>query len=211
MSLTGTQTPQGTQVTPEQIYIEGGPKLYFEDYRGNNRFAPDSDGFYWGLSGTALYPTYEVGCYQDFHLVDNLDMNDIRCDSLGVVATLQHRNFLDVTFSLMSLFPLAILAKMLKGGGAVVNNQTDKAEKFGLGPINNSQYFKAWFPLVYDQTSGAYLSVTLHRAQFVNGWDWNWQYANSHAIPITLRGFADTTKPNEQRFATVIRVDPTNL
>lgn len=211
MALTGTQLPQGTQVAPEGIYLEGGPRIYFEDQRGNYRFNPDSDGFYHGLSGSATYPVYEVGCFQDFHLVDNVELNDIRCDNLGVVATVQHRNFIDITFTLMSMFPLAILAKMLKGGGAVVNNQTDKAEKFGLGPISNNQYWKVWAPLVYDTVNASYVAVTLHKASFVDAFDWNWRYGDAHQMGLTLRGYADSSKPDAQRFATVVRVDTVNL
>lgn len=211
MSLTGTAVPQGTTTSQESVYLEQGPSVYFEDYNGNYRFSPDSDGFYWGLSGTSTYPAYAVGCYQNFHWKDNVSMNDIRCDALGVVATMQHRNFMEVTFDLQSFFPLSVLAKMLKGAHAVTNNASDEAEKFGLDKIDNNKFWKVYFPLVYDQDASAYLAVTLHKAQFVDSWDWNMQYGASHSIGITLRAFADAARPNTQRFATVVRVDASVL
>lgn len=211
MSLTGTSTPQGTTTSQESLYLEGGPTVYFEDWAGNYRFNPDSDGFYWGLSGTATYPVYAVGCYQEFHLVENVTVNDVRCDNLGVVATMQHRNYLDVRFNLQSFFPLSVLARMLKGAYAITNNSSDEAEKFGLDKINNNQFWKVYFPLIYNPTDGSYVSVTLHKAQFIDSWDWNWMYAQSHQVNIAIRGFADASRPNTQRFATVTRVDSSVL
>lgn len=209
MALTGTAAPQGTINTQEDLYLESGPDVYFEDYLGNYRHAPDGDGFYWGLSGTATYPAYKVGCYENFHFKDDVTMNDVRCDAFGVVRTLMKRNFLDVTFDLKSLFPFTTLRHMLKGGSAVTTNASEDSQKFGLGRIDNNQRWKIYFPLIYDQAQGFFVSVTLHKAQFVEGWDWNWQYANSHMINITLRAFFDATRPTGQEFATISRVDST--
>lgn len=211
MALTGAQTPQGTTNTQESVFLEGGPVVYFEDFNGNYRFNPDADGFYWGLSGTGTYPAFEVGCYENFHFLDNVEMNDVRCDHLGVVATIQKRNYLDVTFDLKSFFPFAHLRHMLKGGSTVTNNVADESSKFGLGPINNNQFWKVYFQLVYDEDAGDFVAVTLHKARFVDNWDWNWQYGNAHMLPITIRAYADNARPKEQRFATVIRVDQSVL
>jgi hypothetical protein len=211
MAITGTQIPQGTINSQEAIYLEGGPDVYFEDYRGNYRFNPDSDGFFYGLSGTATYPAFNVGCYENFHFMDNVTMNDVQCDAIGVVDTLQKRNYLDITFDIKSMLPFTTLRHYLKGGGAVTTSLTDEAEKFGLGPINNAQAWKVYFYRIYDEEAGDFVSVTLHKAKFVDAWDWNWQYANAHMINVTMRAFADTNRPAAQRFATIIRSDPSVL
>lgn len=207
MSLTGSQIPSGTITTQDDdIFLEGGPRIYFNDRRGSYRWNPDGDNFYWNLSGTSTYPVFEVGCYENFHFLDNVDINDIRCDRLGVVSTIQKRNYMEVTFDLKSFFPLTVLRHMLKGG-AVTTNVTDEAEKFGFGPINNQQYYRVYFPFVYNEAEADFVSVTLHRAMFVDAWDWNWMYGDSHSVPITIRGYADSDMPPAQQFATVIRVD----
>lgn len=207
MSLTGTATPQGTITTMEDVFLEGGPDVYFEDYSGNYRYNPDSNGFYWGLSGNATYPAYKVGCYENFHLKDNVTLNDVQCDSFGVVRTIQHRNYLEITFDLKSLLPYTVLRHMLKGGGVPVTNASDDLQIFGLGRIDNNQRWKVYFPLVYDTANSYFVAVTLHKAQFVDAWDWNWQYGNSHMVNMTMRAYFDSTKPTGQEFATVARVD----
>ena len=210
MALTGAQIPQGTITTQESVYLEGGPVVYFEDYNGNYRFNPDSDGFYWGLSGTSTYPAYEVGCYENFQIQDNVELNDIRCDSVGVVSTVQKRNYLEITFDIKSFFPFGVLRHMLNGG-AVTNNLTDESSKFGLGKINNNQFWKVYFQLVYDEDAADFVAVTLHKAKFVNGWNWQWQYGSSHMANITLRAYADTNRDAANKFASIIRVDQSVL
>ena len=211
MALTGSHMVQGTAASQEDLYLEGGPDLYFADRRGSYNYDPDADNFYWGLSGTAAYPVYKIGCYENFSFMDNITLNDVRCDTVGVVASIQKRNYLEVKFDLKSFFPFSQLGKMLKGGGAVVNNTTQAASKFGLGEINNSRFLRMFFPLLYDHELDSFVSVTLHKTQFVEGWDWKWTYGNSHMINLTMRAFADTTRDASQRFASIVRVDPNVL
>lgn len=66
---------------------------------------PDSDGFYWGLSGTSVYPAYELGCVTDVNFAENVTMNDVLCDNAGVKATIQQRNYLEFTMVVQSPFP----------------------------------------------------------------------------------------------------------
>jgi hypothetical protein len=67
-----TGTPLGTITTQEDLYIEGAPNIYFQDYLASPFNNPDGDGFYWGLSGTATYPVLEVGCPVDVSLTEDL-------------------------------------------------------------------------------------------------------------------------------------------
>lgn len=203
---TGTAEPTGTTIVGEDIYIEGGPSVWFQDADAPLAENPDGDGFYWGLSGTDTYPIYEVACYEDFSLIDTVTGNPVQCDSLGVVDEIQRRESLELQFTLKSLLPFSVLAQMLRGG-VVTENVVEGTEKFGLGEIPDREYH-VFFSRVYDPTTGDYVSFTGHRAKFTEGSPLETPFANAWNIPITMKVFADRGKPTDQRFGTFLRLDP---
>ena len=148
-----TGTPLGTAVQGEDIYLEGAPTIFFQDAEASPLFNPDGDSFYWGLSGTATYPYYEVGCVTDVSLADNVTLNDVLCDNVGVKATIQQRNYVEFNFTLQSFFPLSQLRHMLKFGAVT---ETAPTAKTGIGQINNNQYWHVYAPKVYDTDVGDY-------------------------------------------------------
>ena len=200
--------PTGTTVSAEDIFVEGGPTIYFgESYQYN----PDADGYYHSLVGTAGTPVYKLGCYENFRFQDNVSVAEIRCDNLGLVKTSQTRDYMVATFDLKSLFPLSTLTHILRGG-TVVWNDAENAEKMGLGEIDNSVFWKFFFSRVYDADAGDFVSVTGHRTQFTGNFQLQTPYSGAWMISgIEVRMYADDTKPADQRFATVIRVDPSAL
>lgn len=56
MAALVTGTPIGNLESAEDIYLEGAPTIYFQDATASPLSNPDSDGFYWGLSGTTTFP-----------------------------------------------------------------------------------------------------------------------------------------------------------
>jgi len=202
-------TPTGTLVASEDLYIEGAPYLYFSDpgvYAAN----PDEDGFYWGLTGTAESPVYAVGCYEDFRFGDDVTINAVRCDTIGDAALVQRRNFMYVSFTLKSMFPFSILTRILRGGARTL--ETDEGtEKFGFGEIDNTVFYRTYFSRVYDPDTGDFVSVTGHRCQFVDAWEIATPWAEAWRVGITMRFFADDDMPTAQRFATMVRLDPSQL
>jgi len=199
-SPTGTVTPGA-----EDLFLEGGPNFWIG---GVCRECPDDDDFYWGITGTEDNPVYLIGCYEDFRFRDNITMNDIQCDTVGVQSTTQKRNYLEVTFTLKSLLPFQHLTRFMKGGG-VTDNAAEGTSKFGLGEVNNDTYYMCYWSRVYDDTTGDFVSVTGHRCQVVDAFE----LATVWGQPWTLTGFvvrfyADNTKPDDQLFATIIRYDP---
>ncbi len=201
---TSEKGPTGTIELADDVFLEGGPDFWFG---GVAKYSPDVDGFFWGITGTALKPVFKIGCYTDFRWRDNIQMTDVRCDAVGVKATIQKRNYLEAQFTLMSLLPLFSLRHMIRGG-AVTTNGTEHTEKMGLGVINNQTYHMVYFSRVYDSDTGDFLSVTGHRCQFVDAWEMALQYGAPWTLGIRLRMFADDTKPTDQQFATVLRLDP---
>lgn len=207
MSLV-TGTPAGSITSAEEIYLDGAPYIYFQDYEQSELFNPDSDGFYWGLSGTSTYPVYELGCITAVSMMENLTVNDVLCDNIGVKSTVQQRNYLEFQFTVQSFFPLATLTHILKGG-AVTENAGEHTQKFGIGPINNNQFWHVYAPKVYDDTVGDYVVIQLHKAQFVNAFTINMAFGSPWQITgVVFRAQADSTKPSAQTFATIIRADP---
>jgi len=204
MTLANACAPTGTITTQEDIFIEGGPEFWFG---GVPKYNPDSDGFYWGITGTANTPAYKVGCYEDFRFRDNITMNDVSCDQIGVKQTIQKRNFVDVTFTLKSLLPFTVLTHLLKGG-AVTQNATEGTEKFGLGEIDNTIFHMCFWSRIYN-SDGDCINWTGHRCQFVDAWElatpWGQPWTVSNII---MRCFADDAKPDAQQFGTMIRYDP---
>jgi len=204
MSLV-TGTPIGNLDLQEDLYLEGAPSIYFQDYAANPLYNPDADGFYWGLSGTSTYPVYEIGCPVDVNLTENLTMNDVRCDNVGVKDTIQQRNYLELTMTVQSLMPFQTLTHLVKGGAVT---QTAPTTKFGLGPINQDKKYMVYCPKVYDETTGDYIVIHLHKAKFVDAWTLATPFGSPWQLTgIKLRAFADTTKPTAQRFGVFMRAD----
>lgn len=200
-----TGTPLGTLEVQEDIYMEGAPHIYFQDYSAPPLFNPDADGFYWNMSGTSTYPVYEVGCPTDVSLTENLTVNDILCDHVGVKDTVQQRNFLEFTFTIQSFFPLQVLRHMLKGGAVT---ETPPTQKFGLGKVNNNQRWMVYAPKVYDEDVGDYVAIHLHKAKFVDAFTLNMPFGSNWELTgVKLRAYVDTSKPAAQQFGVFMRSD----
>jgi hypothetical protein len=204
-----TGTPLGTIIAQDEIYIEGAPYIYYQDSNAPLLFNPDANGFYWGLSGTAQYPVYELVCYEDVALSEDLEINAIRCDRIGDSAVIQKRNHLEFTLSLSTLFPLSTSSPIMKGSAVTV---AGALEKMGLGPINNNQFWHFYMPKVYDEATGDYLSITIPRGQFADAFNIAMVSGDKWMLGgITIWGLADFTKPSAQTFATIIRADPSAI
>jgi hypothetical protein len=201
-----TGTPIGTIQTQESTYAYGAPQIYIQDATATPLWNPDAQGFYWNLSGTATYNVFEIGCPTDVSFSENLTVTDVLCDNLGVVATVQQRNYIEFTFSVQSLFPLGTLRILLKGG-AVTKTTANSTEKFGFGPINNNQFWHVYTPQVYDTDANDLLWMHFHKAQFVDAWSIGMSWGNPWKIAIKLRAYADSTKPAAQQFGMFGRVD----
>lgn len=202
-----TGSPRGTVIAQEDLTLESAPNIYFADvncpYGAGN---PDSDGFYWQLSGTVTYPVYQLGCYENVTFGDNIEVNNIRCDAVGDKDVIMKRNHLELQFSLKSFLPFSILSKIMNGG-TVTQNLSQHTEKFGLGVINNAQYWKVYLPKVYDETAGDYVAITGHRCKFVSNGQISMTYAQAWTLQVTVWMMVDENKPSAQQFATVIRSD----
>jgi hypothetical protein len=199
-------TPVGNLQTAEDIYLEGAPTIYFQDYNATLLKNPDADGFYWGLSGTTTYPVYELGCLTAVSLTENLTVNDVLCDNVGVKATIQQRNYFEFQMTVQSFFPLTTLRNVLKGGPVT---ETAPTEKFGLGAVNNNQFWHVYAPKVYDEDAGDLVIWNFNKCQFVNAFTISMPFGSPWQITgVVFRAFADTTKPAAQRFGSVIRSDP---
>lgn len=200
-----TGTPLGTTVTQDDLYVDTPPSLWFQDATADLLNNPDSDGFYWGLTGSATYDIYELNCYEEVRLAANMDGNDVRCDTVGVKAHIQKLNYVDLTFTLKTLMPLSILTHILRGG--TVTTSAGAYEKMGIGQPNNQQYWHVYGASVYDVVAADYICFTGHRAQFVEAWEIAFDYGNPATIGVTMRIFADPTKPSDQLFLTIVRGD----
>lgn len=206
MTLT-TGTPIGNVLTQESLYIEGAPDLFIQDYRANPLFNPDAQGYYWNMSGTTTYPVSAVGCIMDVSLSEDLTMNDVRCDTIGVVDTIQKRNYLEFNFTIQSLFPLRILRQYLN---LSVADTGTGYETVGIPQIDQNQKYMVYAPKVYDETNGYWLMFHFHKAKFVDAWTIDMPYGeNWKATGLKLRAFADSTKPAKQLFGVIRRMDAT--
>lgn len=204
-----TGTPVGNLLTQEEIYLEGSPYIFIQDVTANPLRNPDADGFYWGLSGTSVYPVYQLGCVLDVSLTEGLTMNDIRCDTVGTKGTIQRRDYVEFALSITSLFPLATLRHMLNLSTPVTG--TDY-EKVGIGGINNNRFYMAYCPKIYDEDNGDALYFHLHRAQFVDAWEIAFRQGEPWTVTgLKLRAYADDTKPTTQRFGMIARYDVSAL
>jgi hypothetical protein len=201
-----TGTPMGTTTDQSDLYIDTAPSVWFQDATANPLNNPDADGFYWGLTGSASYPIYSLDCYEGVALGGNIEMSNIRCDTVGDRSAIQKLAYLDLTFTLKTLLPLATLTHILRGGAVTTTAGT--SEKMGIGQPDNQQYWRVYFASVYDEDNGDYVCVTMHRAKFVDSWEIAFNgFGEPATLGVTLRGFADTDLPAAQQFATVIRGD----
>lgn len=201
-----TGSAMGTTEACEEIYMSIAPYVYYQDYTAPLMYSPDANGFYWQLTGTAAYPVYELCCVAGVSLTENITINDVMCDNVGVRATVQERNYLEFTFTNRTFFPFQVLTHVLKGGA--VTEAGGLTQQFGLGTINNQQFWHVWLPIVYDTSVGDYVGITLMKAQLVNPFTWNMPFGTPHEITgVTFRAMADTTKPSAQQFASVLRAD----
>ena len=193
-----TGTPLGTITTSEDLYLEGAPNIYFQDYLADPYNNPDGDGFYWGMSGTATYPVYEVGCPTDVSLTEDLTINDVLCDNVGVKDTVQQRNYVQFEFTIQSFFPYDVLRHMLNGGAVTESAPT---QKFGMGAISQTQTWHVYAPKVYDVDAGDYVWIWLNKAKFVDAWSISMTFGSPwQTTGLRLRAYADTTKPQDQYF-----------
>jgi hypothetical protein len=204
MALT-TGTPIGNSLTAENTYIEGAASIYVQDYRANPLFNPDAQGYYWGLSGTTPYPYIEVGCVKDVSLTENLTMNDVRCDTIGVVDTIMKRNYIELNVTIQTLFPLKALRHFLKIEAPTTGTGYEKS---GIGQINQVQYYHVYSPKVYDEANAYWLTFWLNKAKFVDAWTINQKYGdNWNVTGLKIRAFADSTRPAAQLFGSIMRFD----
>jgi len=205
-----TGTPLGTITSQSELYIEGAPYIYFQDYSATELSNPDAQGFYWGLSGTSVYPVYNIGCVQDVSLGEDVTMNMVRCDTVGDKDAIQKRNHLEVTLSITTLLPLSVLSHILKASIPVSTGGV--LEEMGIGNIPNSRKYHIYMPKVYDEDTGDYLAITLHKAKFVDAFSIAMRQGEPWQVTgIKLFAFADDTKPSTQQFATIIRSDASGV
>lgn len=202
--------PFGNIISQEDITLESAPNIYFGSTDVPYMFNPDSDGFYWSLSGTTANPLYQLGCYENVSFGDNIDVNAIRCDAEGDKDVIMKRNHMEMQLTLKSFLPFTVLSKVMNGG-VVTTNNSENTEKFGLGVIDNSKYYRVYLPKVYDEVAGDYVSITGHRCKFVSNGQIQMTYGNAWTLQVTVWMLADSNKPTDQKFATVIRADPSVL
>ena len=210
-----TGEPIGLQLAQNDLFIEGAPNIWVQSL-GNNATPlndPDGDGFFWGMSGTTADPAISLGCITDVSLADNLTVNDVQCDTDGVKDTIQRRNYIEFVFQLQTLFPLTTLRDILHTGAIT---SSGGVEKVGIGDINQQRFLRLYAAVVYDPNTGDYLNFTLHKAKFVDAWTIAMRYGEAWQIQgLRVRAFAETTADNSsatmpaaQKFATIIRADP---
>lgn len=192
-------------VPAEAKYIDGAPVVFFQDRAlPGPYYNPDEDGFWWGLTGTF----YELGCYRDVSLADNLTFSDIQCDTVGAVGTIGKRNYIEFRATISGIFPLAMASRVFNWTSAI---EVGNFEKSGIGSFNNQRFWRAWLPMVYDPDNSQWLGIQLHKAQFIQNTELNMSYGEPWSSDIILRAYADELVPPNQRFATIIRHDPEAL
>lgn len=204
-----TGTPEGNVISQEEIYVEGAPWIYYQNADADLLHNPDADNFYWNLSGTVSNPVYSLACYEDVSLSEDVTVNQVRCDKVGDKAIIQKRNRLELSLALSSIFPLTTTKPILKGSPVTTSAPF---EKMGIGQINNNLYFHVYLPKVYDEDAGDYVSITMHRAQFVDAFDIAMVSGDKWMIGgIAIAGLIDENMPAGQEFATIIRYDPSAI
>jgi len=206
-----TGTPVGSVVEQEGISLEGSAYVYFQNALAPLYHRPDSNGFYWGLASTGSYGISLLGCVQDVSFGDDVTVNAIRCDTVGDKDVIQKRNHLELTFTLLSLFPLSILSPIMRGG-AVTLDAVAHTESMGIGPINNNVNYHVYLPKVYDDDAGDYVAITMHKCKFVDAWNIAMKSGEPWQMTgVKIWGMADTALPSAQQFATIIRADASAL
>ena len=204
-----TGSPIGNVDSQDEIYIEGAPNIYIQDYNASPLNNPDADGYYWNMSGTTTYPVFNIGCVQDVSLTEGLTMNQIRCDAVGDKGTIQRRDYIEFTFNILTLFPLTTLRHILNISSPTVSTNI---EKVGIGQINNNRFYMGYCPKVYDQDTGDYVLFHLHKAQFVDAWTIDMKSGEPWMVSgLKLRAYADETKPANQLFGVIVRADESAL
>lgn len=200
-----TGTPLGTITSQEETYIEGAPYIYFQDNRANPLFNPDAQTYYYGLSGTSTYPVINLGCIQDVQLTEGVTMNDVRCDTIGVKDTIQKRDYVEFNLKILSQLPLTVLRHVM---GLSTPSTGSGYETVGIGRIDNSQRYMVYAPAVYNQSAAGWLLFHLHRAKFVDAWTLDMKYGASWELTgLKIRAYADDSKPANQTFGVIKRVD----
>lgn len=200
-----TGSPIGNVDSQDEIYLEGAPNIYIQDYAANPLSNPDADGYYWGLSGTTALPVFSIGCVQDVSLTEGVTMNAIRCDAVGDKGVIQRRDYIEFEVTILTVFPLTTLRHMLNMSSPTVGTDV---EKMGIGKINNNRFYMAYCPKVYDEDTGDYVLFHLHKAQFVDAWTINMKSGEPWSVSgLKLRAFADETKPAGSLFGTIVRAD----
>lgn len=206
-----TGTPYGTITASESIYPTSAPYIYFQDYSAAPFYNPDAEGYYWQMSGTAQFPIYGFECVSDVSFTEGKTLNDVVCDNIGVVSTVETRNYVEFQVTVKSLFPLSNLARILNMSAATVNAGAN-SEKVGIGPINNNQFWHVYAPHVYDTAAADWTAINLHKVKFVEAWTVNMPYGTEWNVTgLRLRGYADTTKPSAQQFGVIVRFDASAL
>jgi hypothetical protein len=204
-----TGTPLGNVDSQVEIYVEGAPSLFFQQYEASPLYNPDSGGFYWGMSGTTAYPVFEIGCVQDVSLTEGVTMNAIRCDAVGDKGIIQRRDYVEFNLTITTLFDLDVLRHMLNLSTPTIGSGLSKA---GIGQINNNRYYMVYAPKVYDADSADYVLFHLHRAQFVDAWTINMKGGEAWNVTgLKLRAFADTSRPSSQLFGVILRSDLSSI
>lgn len=204
-----TGTPIGSVTAQDEIYIEGAPNIWIQDYSANPLNNPDASGYYWGMSGTTVYPAIGIGCVSDVQLTEGLTMNAIVCDTDGQRGMIQRRDYLELNLTIQTLFPLSTLRHTLNLSTPVT---VGKLEKMGIGPINNNRYYMVYAPRVYDPDTGDYVLFHFHRCQFVDAWTIDMKGGEAWKVTgLKLRAFNDSTKPASSPFGTIVRADPSAL
>lgn len=204
-----TGTPAGSVTSQEETYLDGAPYIYFQDAEADPLNNPDGDTYYWGLSGTSTYPAYNIGCPVDVALGEDVTLNAVRCDNIGDKSAIQRRNYLEVTVTIQSFFPLTVLRHMMKASSPDVGTDI---EKMGIGDINNNLFYMVYMPKVYDEDAGDYVLFHAHRAQFVDAFSISMRSGEPWQMTgVRLRAYADENKPANQKFMTVVRADVSAL
>lgn len=203
-----TGTPVGNILSQSEIYMEGAPYLYIQDYRAGTLNHPDANGYYWNLSGTSQYPIYSLGCIQDVKLTEDVTLNMIRCDTVGDKAAIQKRNYLQIEFSLISLLPLSISAVLMN----MFNSTTLSGKEYvGISKINNNIFYQIYAPKVYDEVAGYWIMMQLHKCQITGNFTWDMALAGQKLTGIKATAFIDETKPATQMFGVLANFNTTTL
>jgi hypothetical protein len=190
----------------EELYIEGAPYIFFQDYRENPLNNPDGAGYYWGMNSGSVYRPQLLGCIRNVSLTEGVTMNDVRCDTVGVKDTIQKRDYVEFNLEITSMFPLAILRQILN-----LSAPTSSANvtTVGIGQIDNTQKYMVYAPKVYSDSAAGWLMFHLHKAKFVDAWTINFTYGEAWNVAgLKIRAYADDSKPAEQLFGVIRRADP---